>query len=73
MTRQVAVAGIEADPDWPGDSTADHVHVNAAVAQTLRDAMRGKPAQDFPDPPKRLVGERPPPSTGPTGNPRPGR
>jgi membrane peptidoglycan carboxypeptidase len=58
MTRQVAVAGIEADPDWPGDSTADHTHVDATVAQTLRDAMRDKPALDFPAPPKRLVGER---------------
>ncbi|MGC9666322.1 transglycosylase domain-containing protein [Planosporangium sp. 12N6] len=54
-TRQVTVAGIEADPDWPRDPSADHNHVDASVSETLRDAMAGKPAQDFPAPSKRIA------------------
>jgi membrane peptidoglycan carboxypeptidase len=71
-TRQVTVAGIEADPDWPTDTSADHTHVDAAVAATLRDAMRDKPALDFPKPSNALAygnGAPPPPS----GNSGPGR
>jgi membrane peptidoglycan carboxypeptidase len=54
-TRQVAVAGMEADPDWPRDTSADHNHVDASVAETLRDAMAGKPALQFPTPSSRLA------------------
>jgi membrane peptidoglycan carboxypeptidase len=53
-TRQVAVAGMEAIPDLR-QSGADHNHVDGAVAETLRDAMAGKPAQDFPAPSSRLA------------------
>jgi membrane peptidoglycan carboxypeptidase len=54
-TRQIAVAGMEADPDWPADPSADHNHVDLAVAETLRDAMTGRPTQDFPAPSGRLA------------------
>ncbi|HEV7963418.1 MAG TPA: transglycosylase domain-containing protein [Actinoplanes sp.] len=54
-TRQIAVAGMEADPDWPADTSADHNHVDASVAETLRDAMVGRPAQDFPPPSRRVA------------------
>jgi membrane peptidoglycan carboxypeptidase len=54
-TRQIAVAGMEADPDWPADPSADHNHVDLAVAETLRDAMAGRPTQDFPAPSGRLA------------------
>ena len=73
MTRQVAIAGIEADPDWPHDTTADHAQVNAAVERTLRDAMRGKPGIDFPLPPQRLIGNpvKPSATAGKPGAPPP--
>jgi membrane peptidoglycan carboxypeptidase len=54
-TRQVTVAGMEADPDWPRDPSADHNHVDASVAETLRDAMAGRPVMDFPPPSGRLA------------------
>jgi membrane peptidoglycan carboxypeptidase len=54
-TRQVAIAGMEADPDWPADPSADHNHVDAAVSETLRDAMAGKAAIDFPPPSAHLA------------------
>ncbi|NJC68186.1 glycosyl transferase [Planosporangium thailandense] len=54
-TKQVTVAGIEADPDWQADASADHNHVDQSVAETLRDAMAGKPAIDFPQPSSRLA------------------
>ena len=48
MTKQFAVAGIMADPDWAQtnqkmghDETP--TGINPAVYQTLRDAMKGKP------------------------------
>jgi membrane peptidoglycan carboxypeptidase len=60
-TRQLAVAGIFADPDWAqttqlskGDNGhSNDVHsavVNKAVALTLRDAMKGKDSIDFAKP-----------------------
>jgi membrane peptidoglycan carboxypeptidase len=59
-TRQVAVAGMLADPDWAETTRRmDHDIVNPAVWETLRDAMRGKPAIEFPPPSgKLLVGEQ---------------
>jgi membrane peptidoglycan carboxypeptidase len=50
-TRQLAVAGIMGDPDWPG-ATVDTSHnvVNPAVYETLADAMKGQPREDFPAP-----------------------
>jgi membrane peptidoglycan carboxypeptidase len=51
MTKQLAVAGVLADPDWPQTTEVmDHNKVNPAVAYTLRDAMKGKPSIEF-DPP----------------------
>jgi membrane peptidoglycan carboxypeptidase len=55
-TRQLSVAGIVADPDWTLNNVSDgnlggkDAHrdvVNPAVADTLRDGMKGKPAQQF--------------------------
>ncbi|GAA1812908.1 penicillin-binding protein [Planosporangium flavigriseum] len=54
-TRQVTVAGMEADPDWPADPSADHNHVDVSVAESLRDAMAGKAAIEFPPPSSRLA------------------
>ncbi|GII20666.1 transglycosylase domain-containing protein [Planosporangium mesophilum] len=54
-TRQITIAGMEADPDWPADPSADHNHVDASVAETLRDAMAGRPAEDFPTPSRRIA------------------
>jgi membrane peptidoglycan carboxypeptidase len=54
-TRQITIAGMEADPDWPADPSADHNHVDASVAESLRDAMAGRPAQDFPAPSRRIA------------------
>ena len=55
-TTTLSVAGILADPDWPG-TTANMSHniVNPAVYETLADAMKGKKKQDFPQPPSVLV------------------
>jgi membrane peptidoglycan carboxypeptidase len=48
MTKQLAVAGILADPDWAQtNEKMDHHKVNPAVYETLRDAMKGKPSIDF--------------------------
>ena len=49
MTKQLAVAGILADPDWPQTNQQDGAHdgVNPAVYETLRDAMKGKPRIQF--------------------------
>ncbi|HEX7744203.1 MAG TPA: transglycosylase domain-containing protein [Micromonosporaceae bacterium] len=60
MTKQLAVAGMLADPDW-ADTTRkmNHNIVNPTVYETLRDAMKDKPAIDFPPPGgKLLVGEQ---------------
>jgi membrane peptidoglycan carboxypeptidase len=53
-TRQVTVAGIEAIPDIR-QAGAESGHVNGAVAETLRDAMAGKPALQFTAPSSRLA------------------
>jgi membrane peptidoglycan carboxypeptidase len=56
MTKQLAVAGILADPDWAEtNEKMKHPDVNPAVAETLRDAMTGKPAIDFTPPSGKLV------------------
>ncbi|WP_204035772.1 penicillin-binding protein [Micromonospora qiuiae] len=60
MTKQYAVAGILADPDWPQTNvrmqhkTPDGI--NWPVFETLRDAMKGKKAINF-DPPGRKISE----------------
>jgi membrane peptidoglycan carboxypeptidase len=71
-TRQLAVAGYEATPDYPKYNRADHRHVNRAVAETLRDALAGRPAENFPAPSPVMAygkdGPRPPkkPSSSPS-------
>ena len=81
-TRQVTIAGIESDPDWQQDTSADHNHVNNAVAEALRDAMKDRPRQDFTKPSRSVafgngsqVGNpgAPPPSAPPGGSPPPRR
>jgi membrane peptidoglycan carboxypeptidase len=56
MTKQLAIAGVVADPDWAQttdlvrDVGGRDIHaavVNAAVGLTLRDSMVGKPAINF--------------------------
>jgi membrane peptidoglycan carboxypeptidase len=53
MTKQIAMAGIVGDPDWPFTTrlTADlhdpHAYANKAVEYALRDAMADKPAVNF--------------------------
>jgi membrane peptidoglycan carboxypeptidase len=56
MTKQLAVAGVLADPDWAQttqltrDVGGRDIHagvVNPAVGRTLHDAMVGKPAVNF--------------------------
>jgi membrane carboxypeptidase/penicillin-binding protein len=56
MTKQLAVAGMLADPDW-AETTRDmeHAIVNPAVYETLRDAMKGKPAIEFTPPSGKIV------------------
>ena len=55
-TTTLAVAGILANPDWPETTTVmRHGIVNPAVYETLADAMRGRPEQDFPKPDRALV------------------
>ncbi|MEU8261006.1 penicillin-binding protein [Micromonospora sp. NPDC048999] len=59
MTKQYAVAGIMADPDWPqttqqmGHSESDGI--NPAVMETLRAAMKGKERIDFTPPTGKIV------------------
>ncbi|MET7966953.1 transglycosylase domain-containing protein [Micromonospora sp. NPDC005305] len=60
MTKQYAVAGIEADPDWPQtNQRMKHNEVawgiNPAVYQTLRDAMRGKERMNFTPPSGKII------------------
>jgi membrane peptidoglycan carboxypeptidase len=56
MTKQLAVAGILADPDWAETSyNMEHDIVNPAVYETLRDAMKGKPARQFTPPAGKIV------------------
>jgi membrane peptidoglycan carboxypeptidase len=50
MTKQLAIAGILADPDNSRASYSRHYshdQVNAAVQYTLHDAMIGKPSKNF--------------------------
>ncbi|MFD2766720.1 penicillin-binding protein [Micromonospora eburnea] len=60
MTKQYAVAGIQADPDWP-QTTQRMKHnevpwgINPAVYETLRDAMKGKPRVNFTPPSGKIV------------------
>ncbi|MET8837256.1 transglycosylase domain-containing protein [Micromonospora sp. NPDC004540] len=59
MTKQYAVAGIEADPDWP-QTNQKMGHdvpngINPAVYETLRDAMKGKERKDFTPPSGKIV------------------
>ncbi|SCL14925.1 Membrane carboxypeptidase (penicillin-binding protein) [Micromonospora rhizosphaerae] len=59
MTKQYAVAGIEADPDWP-QTTQKMGHdvptgINPAVYETLRDAMRDKERIDFTPPSGKII------------------
>ncbi|WP_233604409.1 transglycosylase domain-containing protein [Micromonospora sp. HM5-17] len=55
-TTTLTVAGILANPDWPETTeNMDHGIVNPAVYETLADAMRGRPKQDFPKPDRALV------------------
>jgi membrane peptidoglycan carboxypeptidase len=56
MTKQLAIAGIVADPDYANYSPHySHRQVNAAVQWTLHDSMVGKPAQDFTPPSRSLA------------------
>ncbi|GAA4460895.1 transglycosylase/D,D-transpeptidase PonA2 [Phytohabitans houttuyneae] len=55
-TKQLMVAGIIADPDWAQTSTHfTHDEVNDAVWTTVRDAMKGKPSQQFTPPTGKIV------------------
>jgi membrane peptidoglycan carboxypeptidase len=50
-TRQIAVAGIVADPDWAEtDQRMSHDWVNPAVINTVRDAMEGVEGEGWPRP-----------------------
>ncbi|WP_341717991.1 transglycosylase domain-containing protein [Micromonospora sp. FIMYZ51] len=60
MTKQYAVAGILADPDWP-QTNVRMKHkptdgINPPVFETLRDAMKGKKGENF-DPPGKKISE----------------
>ncbi|WP_444949194.1 transglycosylase domain-containing protein [Micromonospora ureilytica] len=58
MTKQYAVAGIMADPDWPQTNVemkhAEKDGINPPVWETLRDAMKGKPKVDFEAPGQKI-------------------
>jgi len=73
MTKQLAVAGVVADPDWAfttqlrrslGGRDPHAEVVNPAVAYTLRDAVAGKPSVDFAPPTATIA-------FGPGGQPKP--
>jgi membrane peptidoglycan carboxypeptidase len=50
-TKQIAVAGILADPDWAEtDQRMDHEFVNPAVINTVRDAMKGVEGRNWAKP-----------------------
>ncbi|MFI1197453.1 transglycosylase domain-containing protein [Micromonospora sp. NPDC020750] len=70
FTPQVAVAGIAANPDDPGDSVGSAVQAKVidAVARTIRTAVNGQPVRDFTPPSRKLAGEvhRPAPEPSPT-------
>src|SRR5439155_5224121 len=61
MTKQIAIAGIVADPDWPQSTKLSGAlggdplkQVNGAVKYALRDAMVGRPQVQF-TPPSRAM------------------
>ena len=60
MTKQYAVAGIMADPDWPQTNVKMKHNqpdgINPPVIETLRDAMKGKERINF-EPPGRKISE----------------
>ena len=58
FTPQLAVAGIAADPDDPGDhvGAAVSAQVDRAVARVLAAALAGQPYRDFPVPSPTLAG-----------------
>ena len=60
MTKQYAVAGIMADPDWPQTNVkmkhGEKDGINPPVWETLRDAMKGKTAMQF-EPPGQKISE----------------
>ncbi|GAB3796338.1 transglycosylase domain-containing protein [Micromonospora zhanjiangensis] len=50
-TKQLAVAGIMADPDYAQTpESMDYNKANMAVSRTLRDALKGKPSINFTPP-----------------------
>ncbi|WP_406073408.1 transglycosylase domain-containing protein [Micromonospora sp. NBC_01638] len=60
MTKQYAVAGIMADPDWPQTNVKmkhkEKDGINPPVWETLRDAMKGKKSIQF-EPPGQKISE----------------
>lgn len=58
MTKQYAVAGIMADPDWPQTNVKmkhkERDGINPPVYETLRDAMRGKKGIEFEPPGQKI-------------------
>jgi len=58
MTKQYAVAGIMADPDWPQTNVKmkhnDRNGINPPVYETLRDAMKGKDKKNFVPPGQKI-------------------
>ncbi|MEV4481264.1 penicillin-binding protein [Micromonospora coxensis] len=58
MTKQYAVAGIMADPDWPQTNVKMKHNqpdgINPPVIETLRDAMKGKERINFEPPGKKI-------------------
>ncbi|MGC4804190.1 penicillin-binding protein [Micromonospora sp. DT233] len=59
MTKQYAVAGIQADPDWPQtNQKMGHnvpTGINPPVYETLRDAMKGKKGIEFTPPSGKIL------------------
>ncbi|RGC70880.1 Penicillin-binding protein 1A [Micromonospora sp. MW-13] len=59
MTKQYAVAGIQADPDWPQtNQRMGHdvsTGINPPVYETLRDAMKGKKGIEFTPPSGKIM------------------
>ncbi len=57
VTPTLAIAGIAADPDFPSrNASGMHAQVNAAVAETLRDALAGVPPRGFTAPTRAMTG-----------------
>ncbi|MFI0795326.1 transglycosylase domain-containing protein [Micromonospora rubida] len=59
MTKQYAVAGIQADPDWPQTNQKmghnEPTGINPPVYETLRDAMKGKKGIEFTPPSGKIM------------------